>query len=133
MRLINYRICRLSIESVSKSPLSPTGYYLEAEGLIFVEKVDRIKFKKGLVFGMTFSLENCQGSFLCRIIHPVLVNLTTREAYKETIEKKYSSSDRLNFNYYRMEQAWEMMAGMWVVQFEQSGKVLLQKSFELRD
>lgn len=132
-RLINYGICRPIGESVREFPLSPTGYYFGADNLLFVEKVDRVTLKRGLVFGIAYSLENCKGIFLCRIIHPVLVNPITREAYKETIERKYSSTDELNFDYYRIEHAWEMIAGTWVFQIEQAGKVLLEKSFELHD
>ena len=132
-RLINHGICKPTRESVSESSLSLTGYYFGADDLIFLEKVDRMRLKRGLVFGITYSLESSQGSFLCRVIHPMLVNPTTKEAYKETIEEKYTSGDRLNFDYYRIEHAWEMRAGKWVFQIEQSGKVLLKKLFELYD
>lgn len=129
--LINYGICRPTMESVDNSRLSPTGYYFGADDLIFSEKVDRVKLKRGLVFGIAYSLKSDQDAFLCRIIHHILVNPTTGKAYKETIEEKYSSTNGLNFDYYRTEHSWEMIAGKWVFQIDQSGKVLLEKSFEL--
>ena len=129
--LINYGICRPIIESISNSQLSPTGYYFGADHLIFSEKVDRIKLKRGLVFGISYKLESPQDAFLCRILHPILINSTTGKACKETIEEKYSSANGLNFDYYRIEHAWEMIGGKWIFQIEQSGKILLEKSFEL--
>ncbi|MVM34566.1 DUF3859 domain-containing protein [Spirosoma sp. HMF4905] len=130
-RLINYGICKPIMESVNESPVSPTGYYFGADDLIFIEKVDRVKLRKGLVFGIAYSLESSQDAFLCRVIHPTLVNPGEEKAYKETIEEKYNSANGLNFDYYRIEHAWEMIDGKWVFQLEQSGKVLLEKSFEL--
>lgn len=131
-RLISYGICRPAAESVNESSLSPTGYYFGAEDLIFIEQADRLNLKKGLVFGIAYSLKSSDDSFLCRILHPPLVNPATGKVCEETIEQKYSSADGLNFDYYRMEHTWEMMAGKWVFQIEQAGKVLLDKSFELR-
>ncbi|WP_177236814.1 DUF3859 domain-containing protein [Spirosoma endophyticum] len=121
------------MESVSSAPLSPTGYHFGAEDLIFMEKVDRVKLKRGLVFGISYQVEGPQNAFLCRILHPILINPTTGKAYKETIEEKYSSADGGNFDYYRIEHAWEMISGKWIFQIEQFGRILLEKSFELYD
>ncbi|MFD2570195.1 DUF3859 domain-containing protein [Spirosoma soli] len=119
------------MESISNSRLSPTGYYFGADALAFIEKVDKMKLKRGLVFGIAYRLAGNHDAFLCRIVHPVLVNPTTGKAYKETIEEKYSAANGLNFDYYRIEHAWEMVDGKWVFQIEQSGNILLEKSFEL--
>ncbi len=132
-RLISYGICKPTMESVHEARISPTGYYFGADGLIFIEEVDRMKLKKGLAFGIAYNLESIQDAFLCRIIHPILVNPATRKAYRETIEKKYSTANGLNFDYYRIEHAWEMVAGKWVFRIEYLGETILEKSFELYD
>jgi hypothetical protein len=130
-RLIDYGICKPVNESINKTSDSPTGYFLEADKLIFVQKVDRVKIRKGVAFGISYHIESGQDTFLSRIVHPTLVNSTMGKPYKETIEEKYISSNGLNFDYYQLEYTWEMIAGRWTFQIEQSGKILLEKVFDL--
>ena len=133
VRLIDFGICRPVNESTDKSIDSPTGYFLEADRLIFTQKVDKIRMTKGLVFGISYQIESPQTTFLSRVLHPTLVNFATGKPYKETIEKKYISSSGLHFDYYRLEHNWEMIAGKWTFQIEQSCRILLEKSFDLHD
>jgi hypothetical protein len=126
VRLIDFGVSKPVNESIDESMGSPTGYFLEADRLIFIQEVDKIKITKGLVFGISYQIESSQAAFLSRVIHPTLVNFATGKPYKETIEKKYMSSDGLHFDYYRLEHTWEMVAGRWTFQIEQSGRVLLE-------
>ena len=133
VRLIDFGVCKPVNESIDKSTSSPTGYFLEADRLIFTQEVDKIKIAKGLIFGISYQLKSSQTAFLSRVVHPALVNFATGKLYKETIEKKYISSNGLHFDYYRLEHTWEMIAGTWTFQIEQSGRILLEKSFDLYD
>lgn len=130
-RLVDYGICKPWNESIDKTSNSPTGYFLEADKLIFTEKIDKLRIRKGLVFGVAYQLESSQDSFLSRVLHPVLVNSVTGKPFRETTEQKYLSTNGPNFDYYRLEHSWEMVAGQWTFQIEQTGTVLLEKSFEL--
>lgn len=132
-QLTDYGICNPVYESIEETSNSPTGYLFEADKLIFTEKADKLKISRGLVFGISYHLESDQDAFLSRIVHPILVNPITGKRYKETTEEKYVSSIGLNFDYYRLENSWEMIAGKWTFQVEQFGKVLLVKSFDLYD
>lgn len=130
-QLIDYGICRPINESAEMTSNSITGYFLEAAKLIFIEETSSLKIKKGLVFGISYKLESNQDAFISRIIHPTLVNPAIGDSCRETTEEKYISSNGLNFDYYRLEHVWEMIAGKWTFQVEQSDKLLLEKSFDL--
>jgi hypothetical protein len=130
-RLIDYGICQPLNESIYKTSDSPTGYFLEADKLIFTERTDKLRIRKGLVFGISYHLENSQDAFLSRILHPTLVKSATDKPFRVTTEEKCQSTDGLNFDYYRLEHSWEMVAGQWTFQIEQSSNVLIEKSFEL--
>lgn len=135
VKRIDYGICQAINESFTQDRSSPTGYLLNADNLRFIERSDKLKIRKGLVFGISYQVETSLADysevFLCRIRHPQLVNSATGKAYKETVEEKHTSRDNINFDYYRFEYDFELVAGKWSFQIEQSGKILLRQNFEL--
>ncbi len=114
---------------------SPTGYFLRPYNIKFTQTTDEIRIGEGVGFGIKYYLEADNlcwpANFCSKIIHPLLVNSLTGEAYSETIEEKCNFFNQEHFDYYRFEYEWEGQPGEWIFQVIQDGVVLLEKTFQL--
>ena len=69
--------------------------------------------------------------FVCKIQHPQLTNPEGNVKYTETTEYKSNYLNEENFDFYEIENEWEVVAGKWVFSIIENGTVLLKHDFTL--
>lgn len=133
--LTAFGVCQVTNEAGEPNQGSLTGHFLMSDTISFLEEIDTIQLKKGLLFGIEYFLKGVEEKnvevFDVRIVHPLLVNPSTDGSSTESVETKAGCIDESNFDYFHFEYSWEMKPGKWLFQVIQSDKLLLEKEFNL--
>ena len=133
--LTGFGLCQVTNEAPEPRSDSLKGYFLLSDTISFVEQTDTVQLSTGTHFGIEYLLKGIEEEnaevFEVRIVHPLLVNPTTDMVSTESTEIKAGCIDESNFDYYYLEYEWELKPGKWLFQVIQSGKLLLEKTFNL--
>ena len=135
--LLNFGLLKTEKETKSKVDNVIFDYFLHTDNIKFILESDKIEGKIDLKFGIEYYIEgftkskNVETNFICKIIHPLIVNPNTNESAQETIEYKENYLNKKNFDYFSFEFPWELKKGIWTFQIIQDDVVLLTKSFEI--
>ncbi len=133
--LTGFGLCQVANEAAEPSQDSLTDHFLRSDTISFLAETDTIPLKRGSRFGIAYSLEGIEEDnaevFVARIRHPLLTNPTTGESSAEVTETKAGCIGESNFDYFHFEYSWELKPGKWLFQVIQSGRVLIEKEFNL--
>jgi len=138
IKIVEYGNCQPKEGTTKdKSEESPTGYFLHADAIEFIEISKSIELRIGLNVGISYQFETDSNEgeivdFECKISHPQLTNPETNERFVVTSEKKDGWSDELGFDFYSFEFDWELQQGNWTFEIILNDKVMCEQTFELK-
>jgi hypothetical protein len=129
-----------SHENYSRVPLaqSPTGMQRLTKQLIIVKETDQIPIKIGASFGICAEFSGVSSSNLNTIqrfvVHPKMKNpegkISTGLSYPATPKsEKNITSD---CHGYGLDNEFELLPGIWTIGFQQDGKVIVSKEFQVK-
>lgn len=115
---------------------SPSGYFIRTKDLELLSQTTSFSPQIGTVFGIKYRINSKQEGevafFLCKIIHPEIINPETNETFTTTCEEKSDFVGEVNFDFFEFEYSWESKKGTWTFQLFEGSKLLLSKDFQVK-
>lgn len=115
---------------------SPAGYTLLANDLKLIAQTDQVEMRKGVTFGIKYKVHGEDNGeelpYQRRILHPDIKDPDSGEVRTERVDLRGEKAGVETFDFYRLDEPYEMQAGTWTFQLLDGPTVLLEKSFALK-
>ena len=119
---------------VSKNSTSPLIH--ENRGYLLINKTSTVPLKKGITFGLGFTINNCKSGpwqYDLTIVHPKIIKPDGKVSYGYTGKRDlYCTDGKVSaIRSYTFDHDYEMSAGEWKFEVRFNGNLLLEKSFNI--
>jgi len=132
--LHDYGIYKLNVLGKVNAPGDISGERNVVSGVNLFRKTRTVMAQLGRSFGYRFRVTDpaLYGKPLTlRTIFPEMTNPQTKRTVRHQDRPFSAATDRLVYDGYRFDYAWEMAEGTWVFQLRDGDKVLMEQKFKV--
>jgi hypothetical protein len=133
----NAGIYRFETERLENAPNSIKGYFRIVKNMQLVERTDRIPAAVGVSLGVNFDIVGQPNGtpvtirFITRFPPPGLRDPKTGTVHQMSVNDRQFRIGDFSFRSYSFDEEWEIVPGVWSLEFWHEGKMIAAQKFEV--
>jgi hypothetical protein len=137
IRFSNAGIYRFETERLENAPNSIKGYFRIVKNMQLVERTERIPAAVGVSLGVNFDIVGQPNGtpvtirFITRFPPPGLRDPKTGTVHQMSVNDRQFRIGDFSFRSYSFDEEWEIVPGVWSLEFWYEGKMIAAQKFEV--
>jgi hypothetical protein len=135
MEPVDHGTFQLQVGPREAAPGTATGWITVGQAATLLDGTGRVPARLGVSFGVRFRVGGPRVGEIVRLNaiwhfpEPGLKNPGTGNVYRQQTTEIEVGSGTINGTFYRLDEAWELLPGTWVIEIREGDRKLLEQAF----